>query len=526
MHSANGETSVYGGIDRLRLRQRLWLFYCVLFLFLLLLCYLFPYMGDDWAWGSDLGLERLSTFFAGYNGRYSGNLLILALSRQRPLRALTEAAVLTGIISAVTYLAGGEKRNAAVLSSFLLLTCGRTLFRQSVAWASGFCNYVVPVLFILLYLCCRKAVQPNSEHEKRKPSPALNVMLCAGMLALSFVTSMFVEHVTIFVIVLAAATPVIEKIKYRRIQAFGAFYLAGALGGAALMFSNGAYDSIIDGADGYRTMAAGVAGLTARVFYNAGTIFVETVKNNLVLNTVTTVLLSVLACRHLMSEPRRGKASAIRLIVAYNIAYVLYTFFAAVYPKWKILLGYTLRFEILISFFYLLFTFLLSMLCLKSRQRKLSILFCFACVAILTLPLFFVTPIGGRCFFPSYVIQILIACFISEEAISSAEKSAAAAMYARQILGLGVAAACVFRASIFGYVFKTELRRNGYVEEQLKEGRATVYVIALPYAEFMWNANPSDAEVWTDRYKDFFGIDEDTKTEVISLEEYLYGNTK
>ncbi len=32
--------------------------------------YLFPYSGDDWAWGSVEGLERLSTFFQGYNGRY------------------------------------------------------------------------------------------------------------------------------------------------------------------------------------------------------------------------------------------------------------------------------------------------------------------------------------------------------------------------------------------------------------------------------------------------------------------------
>ena len=196
MHSANGDISAYGGINKLGLRQRILLFYSVLFLFLLVLCYLFPYMGDDWAWGSNLGLERLSSFFADYNGRYSGNLLILALSRLRPLRAFAEAAVLTGIVASVTYLADEEKRNTAVLSSFLLLTCGRTLFRQSIAWASGFSNYVAPVLFVLLYLCCRKAVQPYFEQENRKPSPSFNVLLCGGMLALSFVTALFVEHIS------------------------------------------------------------------------------------------------------------------------------------------------------------------------------------------------------------------------------------------------------------------------------------------------------------------------------------------
>ena len=39
-----------------------------------LLVFLFPYSGDDWAWGSKIGLERLSTGFKDYNGRYGGNL--------------------------------------------------------------------------------------------------------------------------------------------------------------------------------------------------------------------------------------------------------------------------------------------------------------------------------------------------------------------------------------------------------------------------------------------------------------------
>ena len=29
-----------------------------------------PYFKDDWAWGSQVGLERLQSHFTGYNGRY------------------------------------------------------------------------------------------------------------------------------------------------------------------------------------------------------------------------------------------------------------------------------------------------------------------------------------------------------------------------------------------------------------------------------------------------------------------------
>ncbi|MGN0692308.1 MAG: hypothetical protein ACI4K7_08175, partial [Oscillospiraceae bacterium] len=45
------------------------------FIFFLGLAYMFPYTGDDWAWGGSLGLERLHNHFKDYNGRYLGNLL-------------------------------------------------------------------------------------------------------------------------------------------------------------------------------------------------------------------------------------------------------------------------------------------------------------------------------------------------------------------------------------------------------------------------------------------------------------------
>ena len=60
------------------------------------------------------------------------------------------------------------------------------------------------------------------------------------------------------------------------------------------------------------------------------------------------------------------------------------------------------------------------------------------------------------------------------------------------------------------------------MEAQIKSGQSTVKVIALPYSDFMWNANPYE-KVWSDRFKQYWGIDESAQIEVISLDEYLYG---
>ena len=62
-------------------------FYLLIFLALFLICYFFPYTGDDWAWGTSIGLDRLKSCFKDYNGRWLGNLMVLLLTRVRILRA-------------------------------------------------------------------------------------------------------------------------------------------------------------------------------------------------------------------------------------------------------------------------------------------------------------------------------------------------------------------------------------------------------------------------------------------------------
>ena len=38
--------------------NKIWLRYIICFGLIAILCYLFTYTGDDWAWGSKIGLDR------------------------------------------------------------------------------------------------------------------------------------------------------------------------------------------------------------------------------------------------------------------------------------------------------------------------------------------------------------------------------------------------------------------------------------------------------------------------------------
>ena len=49
--------------------NKIWLRYIICFGLIAILCYLFPYTGDDWAWGSKIGIDRLNNWFENCNGR-------------------------------------------------------------------------------------------------------------------------------------------------------------------------------------------------------------------------------------------------------------------------------------------------------------------------------------------------------------------------------------------------------------------------------------------------------------------------
>ena len=66
-------------------------FYLFIFIAFFVLCLLFPYTGDDWAWGTKIGINRLNNWFANYNGRYAGNLLVLLITKSKIIRSIIES---------------------------------------------------------------------------------------------------------------------------------------------------------------------------------------------------------------------------------------------------------------------------------------------------------------------------------------------------------------------------------------------------------------------------------------------------
>ncbi|MDU6524670.1 MAG: hypothetical protein E6540_11950, partial [Enterococcus sp.] len=59
--------------------------------------YMVPYNHDEWAWGTNEGIENLRNFFQGYNGRYFGDIISILITRSNLFKALVMTSSTIGV---------------------------------------------------------------------------------------------------------------------------------------------------------------------------------------------------------------------------------------------------------------------------------------------------------------------------------------------------------------------------------------------------------------------------------------------
>ena len=214
------------------------------FIILLVLCALFPYSADDWFWGGSASDKYLAKWFADYNGRYLSNLLCMALTRVPFLHVLFVAASFLGIALCIQVFVGKKDSRTFWVALIFMLLMPVAVRAQGLVWTSGFVNYTFSALLILIYLCivrgCLGAGTPYKGVSKKF------IPLCA---ILGFAASLLVETVTVANVVASIILLIYTKRKCGFWDGAQIAFVVGAVLGAALMFSNGAYYLIVQGQD-------------------------------------------------------------------------------------------------------------------------------------------------------------------------------------------------------------------------------------------------------------------------------------
>ncbi|MCH4008935.1 DUF6056 family protein [Companilactobacillus sp.] len=230
-------------------------FYTVIFIIFGLIGYWMPLLGDDLNWGSFFGLHYIPWgIFLKYDGRYLGDLLVIGMTKFRPLAFLAYGLFMTLIVYLVQKIrdtvAPNKKLNltAATLTTIFILIMPKLIFKQILGWHSGFANYVPSVIFPLffLYLILKNYDSKDSNYSKK---------IQYWLLAASLFAQFFAEHITILnVINIIVVYGFFLKHFNENFQKILQMIFIGNLTGAFLMFINGAYVNLIVGHDKYRSI--------------------------------------------------------------------------------------------------------------------------------------------------------------------------------------------------------------------------------------------------------------------------------
>ena len=482
--------------------------YGVGFLLIALLCWLFPYTGDDWAWGSKIGLERLHLWFDNYNGRYAGNLIVLAMTRSNLLKTVIMSFCLIGIAFCAECIF--KKKWVYYASLVMLVLMPKLILRQAVVWTAGFSNYVTSLFLTLIYIVY---IYPVFKMDKDKASVRFRLWHSLPLLILGIVNTLIVEHLTIYNVILAAGVILYTAVAYRKVFVSHIAYLLGSVAGAIYMFSNSAYHSIANNQDGYRQMAEG--GVILRALRN----YVNEIAKHLCLNNVWVNLAILIVCWLLYRQTKADMTEKRELFLAklsmcvitfYNVWALLSSFGIATWTKQK----YLLHSEAILTVLYMIALISLTVLVAARSNRLWEILFWNAAIVCIAAPLLVVNPIGERCFFATYIMFFMLflelACTIKRDNVVQLLEGKA---FSSTCVIISLAGLC-FYLNIFTSAYQTDRARLARIEKQVAKGKTSVEILHLPYESYLWTSTP-EREPWIERYKLFYGLPENLELKAV-----------
>ncbi len=478
------------------------IFYGIIFILVLILCALFPYSHDDWAWGSKIGIERLNTRFYNYNGRWIANLLVLVLTRSYILRVLFVSISLIIIFYLTNVLIESKNKILKYFSLLFFASIPHLILMQSVVWVSGFTNYVFSAVLILIYFLLNKETI-NLEYKEYKKR-YLPLFFVLGLLS-----TLCVEHVTIYCVLLSLFFLVLIYIKKKKIDLSNLSYFIGSIVGSIIMFSNKAYHSIAVSADEYRNISP----ITNMIKNFFDTIINQLVINSYVLNIVVSVTLVILLFN--TKFVKRILNILKNIVISVLVSFPIYALIIKVINT-QILLNYTKYFNGLFVLIYLIAIFI-SLLMLFKKKKLFKLLFAYFSIAVVCAPLVIVSPIGPRCFYITYVFHILFALLLLEELFNKYKIKNNIYEYVKKILIIISSLFYVIYFIIYALIFRAYIIRYNYLMEHIDD--AKILLPKISNTTFVQHPNPED-DKFMERFKLFYNIDEDTIVEFLPYNEW------
>lgn len=465
-------------------------------LFLMLLMS-FPRL-DDLTWGSSVGMDRLSTWFAGYNGRYVGNLVVLLLTRLPAiLRAGLELVVLCGLLYCAYRLL--PKKGMFCFFLLALLALPLEVYAQSVVWTAGFANYVTSAAVMLFELHIYDQIVIR---EKR-----LSKAGCVAFAAVCFFGQLIVENTTLYTVVLAGAALVYGWVRTKKAPVPALAGLIATVCGALLMFSNSSYHSALVGDGGnYKTISLSFLELWKKF---EDEVIPHLVRNNHVLNLALSAVLLLLWLTG-SREKGRGKRAGCAVGAALS---AFFCYDAVDNSTWLNVVPCAKTLYALAALAYGAYIVVTILVYAPDRREKALLLTLALSQVVLTAPLVPAQPLSARCFFQNGLLWCLLLAhllqiLLERHGLSLGEGSVVAA----QVV-------CVFflAFTLCGQMrsWRVQAIRQEITQTSLAQGSRTIVLPEVPWSgKYCYGANISNQnDYWLTNYKRYYHIPFDVELE-------------
>lgn len=464
-----------------------------------------PYSHDDWDWGLPIGLQHL--FTADINSRYVGNFFIVIMSRSYVAKALIMGLsafliplLLAQIAAKVTERCTAQDRNLFFLAAnLLLLTTNHGVLNQVYGWISGFANYGISMVFMLL--CLWELMSIFEPEAPTKASPWKAVLF--GFVTLA--GQLFLENVAIFMVLATICALIYHRKKH---GCFNPVYIAmtlGALIGAAIMFSSSIYGKLIDtgeSVNGLRSFAFNYQDGIGGVIYKTG---YQCLRLAMRLGEHSVAVLCILALLTVFAWNVKSKYRSLRLCI--HGALAAYFLFALFVPAEGQILGLLGAFA---SIGFYICAGLDVLFLFREQKRLRAQLICVLASGVCAiLPLAITCEYSSRVVFPSNMFLLLFALVL----LGALPKLSKYSLRKKVFTGMGAAGAAVMLMFCwcYGQIGLCYAQRVQLIEAALAQNADSVQLPAYPYQEELLHLpNPVEAlEGDEGFFKEFYGIPED-----------------
>lgn len=469
---------------------RLW--YLGLFVILGILFWMVPYSHDEWAWGTQTGIDNLHRFFQGYNGRYFGDLISLVITRSVLIKAVFMSATLCLLVAALTHfiqaLTTVRIRNLRGLILGLLFLVPTGLFAQIYGWPAAYVNFVPPMIAIVWLLTI---------HLQQLDKPmTLRKQIILGI-GLTLGTQFFSENISIYMVILAIVLIIDQWLTHRNLRPFHGAMMLTSLVGVIVMLRNPAYSNAAANTDGYKKINTGIGYLIHKIY--------AVMIPNMFTNYAFILLLIAVLVTFLLWQQNLLKQWQNLLSIWFVWAYPVYGLFLMNHMQ----VGSTGINGMLLTAFTIAYYIALMIVlwqALDRYQRHAGIIALLS-VGALSAPLLMADPIGPRSFYGTFVCWLLVALTL----LMATLETSANVMHWFEVIGHSLAVTLVlFYGLAFAYSYYGQINRARIIDDALAKNAKVIHLPELPNTQLAWKTSTNDP-TWNARFKLFYHIPQDVK---------------